>query len=226
MKVLVACEESQAVCMAFRAKGHEAFSCDVQECSGGFSEYHVCGDVLPLINGNCTFITMNGKKHTIYNTWDLLIAHPPCTYLSNAGSSSLRPYRDIDMYRYKKGLAAKEFFMKFLNADCLRIAVENPVPIGIYKLPKYSQIIQPYEFGHPFQKRTCLWLKGLPYLEPTDILPKNQREPTTIAKWYNCGGKDRQKNRSKTFHGIAKAMAEQWGKENLPLQLTIFDANK
>ena len=196
MKVLIACEESQAVCKAFREKGHEAYSCDIQDCSGGHPEWHIKGDVLPLLK----------------EKWDLIIAHPPCTFLSNAGARFLYPKGVLNEERLAKGMEAKEFFMTLYNADCPRIAVENPIPSKVYGLPEYTQTIQPWMFGHPVQKKTCLWLKGLPLLQPTDIVPEGQRQSTKVAgNWFNKGGKDRQKNRAKTFEGIAKAMAEQWG---------------
>lgn len=222
MKVLVACEESQRVCTAFRERGHEAFSCDMQECSGGHPEWHICGDVLPLLNGNVPFQTSDGKAHRIDGRWDLIIGHPPCTYLSNAGACRLYPHKgQLDQARYQKGLEAKKFFMAILSADCPRIAVENPVPSTVFGLPKCSQEIQPYQFGHPYTKKTRLWLKGLPPLFSTEIV-----EPVGP---YVCGnsdiwkkqaaagrvyGKEKSaKHRSKTFPGIAQAMAEQWGKE-------------
>ena len=214
MKILIACEESQRVCMAFREKGHEAYSCDIQECSGGHPEWHILGDVLPILNGNAKFITQDGKTHEISERWDMIIAHPPCTYLSNAGARHLYKGGVLQQERLKKGLEAKNFFMKFINADCNKIAVENPIPSTVFQLPKYSQIIQPYEYGHPFKKKTCLWLKNLPKLNPTNLIPLEQCESTKIAgNWYNKGGKDRQKNRAKTFEGIAAAMAEQWGQD-------------
>lgn len=194
MKILIACEESQAVCVAFRNKGHEAYSCDIELCSGGHPEWHIQGDVLPLLN----------------DKWDMMIAHPPCTYLSNAGARFLYPKGELNQERYKKGLEAKNLFMALYNADIPKIAIENPIPSKIYKLPRYSQFIQPYEYGHPYQKKTCLWLKGLPYLMPTNIITK--RVSTKVpGNWFNKGGKERQKNRSKTFPGIAEAMADQWG---------------
>ncbi len=196
MRVLVACEESQRVCIEFRRLGHEAYSCDIEPCSGGHPEWHLQQDVTQLLKMK----------------WDLIIAHPPCTYLSNAGARFLYPKGELNEERLQKGLKAKDFFMKLWNADCPRIAVENPVPSKVYGLPEYSQTIQPYEFGHPYSKKTCLWLKGLPKLQPTDVVPENKRESTKIAgNWFNKGGKERQKNRAKTFPGIAKAMAEQWG---------------
>lgn len=203
LNVLVACEESQRVCIAFRERGHNAFSCDIQECSGGHPEWHILGDALKVMQGG---------------QWDLIIAHPPCTYLSNAGARHLYKGGKLNIERYEQGMKAKEFFMAFYNADCDRICVENPIPSKVYGLPKYTQIIQPYMFGHPYTKRTCLWLKGLPKLKPT-----NEVEP--IATWCPSGSyshkhgeqhkgmftTDRAKNRSKTFEGIANAMAEQWG---------------
>lgn len=217
MNVIIACEESQRVCTAFRERGHNAFSADIQEPSGGHPEWHIMGDVLPILNGNCKFKTMDGTEHTINGKWDLIIAHPPCTYLSNAGARHLYKGGQLNIERYQKGLEAKEFFLNFYNADCDRICVENPIPSTVYELPKYTQIIQPYMFGHPFTKRTCLWLKGLPALEPTDnVVP--------IATWCPSGSyshnhgeqhkgmftTDRARNRSKTFEGIARAFAEQW----------------
>jgi hypothetical protein len=194
MKILVACEESQTVCKAFRAKGHEAYSCDILPCSGGHPEWHIQGDAIEE--------AYSGK-------YDMMIAHPPCTYLSNAGARFLYPKGILNNDRLKLGLEAKEFFMKLLNAPIEKIVVENPIPSKVYELPKYSQIIEPYFFGHPFKKKTCLWVKNLQLLESTDILEKPQS--TKIAgNWFNKGGKERQKNRSKTFQGIADAMASQW----------------
>lgn len=212
LKVLVACEESQRVCIEFRKLGHEAYSCDIEPCSGGHKEWHIQNDVLPILNGNCEFHTVDGTVHRIDGKWDVIIAHPPCTYLSNAGARFLYPKGILNEDRLNLGLQAKQFFMAIYNADCDRIAIENPIPSRIYELPPYTQTIQPYEYGHPFQKKTCLWLKNIPMLQPTDIIPKENRQSTKIAgNWFNKGGKDRQKNRAKTFPGIAKAMAEQWG---------------
>ena len=210
MNILIACEESQRVCIAFREKGHNAFSCDILSCSGGHPEWHICGDVLPLLNGNCVFTTMDGVKHRIYGKWDLLIAHPPCTYLSNAGARFLYPKGVLNEDRLKLGLVAKDFFMAFYNADCEKICIENPTPSRVYELPKYTQVIQPWMFGHPVQKRTCLWLKGLEPLKPTEVVEERQSSKVP-GNWFNKGGKERQKNRAKTFPGVAKAMAEQWG---------------
>lgn len=218
MRVLVACEESQAVCTAFRELGHEAYSCDILECSGGHPEWHIQGDVLPLINGDCTFTTMDGHTHTLDGEWDMLIAFPPCTYLTNASAVRMRVKGEIQPERYVKAMEAKEFFMKFHDARCRRIAIENPTPLKLVGLPPYTQAIQPYEYGHPYSKRTCLWLKNLPILMPTDIL--SWHEP-----YVNGGCKDAHGNyrrfqgrkerdpltRAKTFPGVAAAMASQWG---------------
>ena len=215
-KLLVCCEESQRVCTAFRERGWEAYSCDIEPCSGGHPEWHIQQDVLPLINGDCEFDTVDGTHHVIDGEWDLLICHPPCTYLSNAGARHLWKNHVLNQERYAQGLEAKEFFMQFINAKCEHIVVENPTPSKVYELPSYQQTIQPYEYGHPFKKTTRLWEKGVPQLLPTNIV--EQRESTKIAgNWYNKGGKERQKNRSKTFEGIAQAMAGQWGSyiENL-----------
>lgn len=212
-RLLVACEESQRVCTAFREVGWEAYSCDIIECSGGHPEWHIQQDVLPLLNGNCTFRTMDGAEHTIDGRWDMIIAHPPCTYLSNAGARFLYPKGVLNEERLRKGIDAAHFFMAFYYADCEKVVIENPIPSSIYMLPKCSQIIQPWMFGHPVQKKTCLWLRGLPALQPTDVV--EERQSSKIAgNWFNQGGKDRQRNRAKTFTGVAKAMAEQWGKDD------------
>lgn len=216
MKVLIACEESQAVCKAFRELGHEAYSCDIQECSGGHPEWHILGDALKSIEGG-QITTMDGQKHEV-GKWDLLIAHPPCTYLSKAGGNRLRINGEIQQPRFEKGVAAAKFFMKFINADCPRIVVENPIPLKIFELPQYSQIVQPFMFGDPWMKTTCLWIKGVSILMATDIVvptgkwvnSTDHRKNKVKDEWQTCG-KRSQKERSKTFPGIAKAMAEQWG---------------
>lgn len=219
MRILIACEESQTVTTELRRLGHEAYSCDIQECSGGHPEWHIMGDVLPLLDGSCAFKTMDGHYHTIDDRWDMLIAHPPCTFLSNCGAARLFPRKgELNQERYEKGLKAKDFFMRFYHADCEKICIENPIPTRIYNLPPYTQIVQPYEHGHPFSKKTCLWLKGLSKLQPTEIVTEN------IVSWVSGGSKDAKGNprkqsgtkfrdskiRSKTFPGIARAMAEQW----------------
>jgi site-specific DNA-cytosine methylase len=213
MKVLLACEESQAVCKEFRKLGHDAYSCDLYDCSGGHPEWHIKGDVLPLLDQD----------------WDLIIAFPPCTYLTNAGtrhfSRRINPEEKV-LAREKKREEAFNFFMAIANARCERIAIENPVGYVNSHWRKADQIIHPYYFGDPFSKRTCLWLKNLPPLEPTDMLPKP--EPDYICQGEKSKGKkigwcegikgikggqeERAKARSKTFKGIAEAMAKQWGK--------------
>ena len=219
MNVLVACEESQRVCVAFRDRGHNAFSCDIEPCSGWHPEWHIMQDVIPLLNGRCRFKTMDGIEHSIDGKWDLIIAHPPCTYLSNAGARWLYAGGKLNKERYEKGLAAKEFFMEFYNADCGRVAIENPIPSTIYSLPKYTQVIQPYEYGEPWSKKTCLWLKGLEPLQPTNIVMEHtpycssgSYSGTHDPKYKGASRKGGSaKSRSKTFPGIARAMAEQWG---------------
>lgn len=217
MKVLIACEESQEVCKAFRARGHEAYSCDVQEPSGGHPEWHILGDALEALNGG-KIVTMDGIEHNV-GKWDMLIAHPPCTYLSNAGARWLYAGGELNEERYRKGLDGKKFFMAMLNADCPRIAVENPIPSSIYDLPQYTQVIQPYQFGEPWSKKTCLWLKGLGPLHPTNIVEdykpycaSGSYSGTHDPKYKGASRKGGSaKSRSKTFPGIAKAMSEQWG---------------
>ena len=219
MRVLVACEESQAVTIEGRKLGHEVYSCDIAECSGGHPEWHIKQDVIPLLDGDCDFKTMDGTEHRIDGEWDMIIAHPPCTYLTNAGARWLYAGGKLNNARYKKGLVAKEFFMAFINAKCSKKAIENPIPSSIYGLPQYSQTIQPYEFGHPVTKKTCLWLIGVKNLQPTHIVHpiKGRRFQQKNGKWrYSCwemdckSGAGRARERSKTFPGIAKAMAEQW----------------
>ena len=230
MNILVACEESQAVCLEFRKKGHRAFSCDIIKCSGGKPEYHIICDVIPLLNGNCTFTTEDGRTHAIKGRWDMIIAFPPCTHLAVSGARHFEKKRKDGTQR-----EAIEFFSTFLNADCDRIAIENPIGIisgkyvrewypeiaDKYGLPiKQSQIIQPYEYGHRCKKTTCLWLKGLPLLIPTNIVEPDlvhyqckNGKTVTFSRHMVQGFKnsERAKQRSKTFPGIAKAMAEQWG---------------
>ena len=220
INILVACEESQRVCEAFRKRGGKAYSCDIIECSGGHPEWHIKQDVLPLLNGNCEFITMDGISHKIVGKWDLIIAHPPCTYMSKAGARFMYPVSgQINPDRLEKAMRAKEFFMKFYNADCNRICIENPTPLKVVGLPKESQVIQPYMFGDPYSKRTLLWLSGLPKLNPTNILedfvpylPSNTGA-FSRGKGGSRGVVHNAKDASKTFPGIAKAMAEQWGGE-------------
>ena len=228
LKVLVACEESQRVCTAFRELGHEAYSADIQEPSGGHPEWHILGDVLAILNPKdhlgdfeapdryISFKTMDGSYHEV-RQWDIIIAHPPCTYLSNAGARHLWKGHKLNEERYKLGLEGKKFFMNFINAECEHICVENPIPSKIYEMPPYSQTIQPYEYGHPFSKKTCLWLKGLPKLEPTNIVepigtycPSGSYSHKHDDKHRGLFTKDRARNRSKTFEGIAAAIAKQY----------------
>lgn len=209
LKVLIACEESQEVCRAFRELGHEAYSCDIIECSGGHPEWHIQCNVLDVIGNGDKRINLSNGDYVDVQEWDLIIAHPPCTYLSRAGCRWLFPKGKLNEERHKKGLQAKEFFMKFYNLDCDYIAIENPHPHKIFNMPKESQIIQPWQFGHKVTKRTFLWLKGLPELKTTDIvepeyyIDKKGIKHSSLTGWS-------QKKKSKTFPGIAKAMAEQW----------------
>ena len=186
MKVLIACEESQAVTIEFRKLGHEAYSCDILPCSGGHPEWHIQGDVIPQLN----------------KEWDMIIAFPPCTHLAVSGARWF-PEKRKDGRQEK----AIDFFMKFMIHDCKKIAVENPIGIMSTLCRKPDQIIQPWQFGHGETKATCLWLRGLPKLKPTNIVTGRENRI-----WKMAPSKDRAKLRSKTFPGIAKAMAEQWGK--------------
>lgn len=215
MKILVACEESQAVTIELRKLGHEAYSCDIIECSGGHKEWHIQGDVLPLLNGCCVFTTCDGELHSVAAKWDMIIAFPPCTHLCVSGARHFAA--KIADGRQQQGI---DFFMMFANADCEKIAIENPVGIMSTNYQKPTQIIQPYFFGDPYKKTTCLWLKGLTPLEPTNIVEVcdlrqykcKDGKVATFSDWINKGGKSRQSNRSKTFPGIAKAIANQWTK--------------
>ena len=221
MKVLVACEESQAVCSAFRERGHEAYSADIQECSGGHPEWHIMGDCLPLIDGDCEFDTMDGQHHMCFGKWDLLIAHPPCTYLTVTGNRwfNIERYGEKAIQRISDREDAKKFFMKFVNADCDKIVIENPVGIMSTEYRKPDQIIQPYMFGDAFEKKTCLWLKNVACLKKTNEVTPPERlkfdsgksMPAWYAEAWHLSKEERSKIRSKTFPGIAQAMAEQWG---------------
>ena len=201
MKVLVACEYSGIVRDAFAKKGHDAWSCDILPTEKAGK--HIQDDVL----------------NHLYKDWDLIIAHPPCTYLSNAGACRFYTRKgQLNMERYKKGLEAKKFFMCFYNMDC-KIAIENPVSSKIFELPKHTQEIQPYEFGHPYTKKTRLWLKGVPKLKPTNIIDKTEVKTfieSGTSRYKNTNkNKNRyvargSKDRSKFWTGIAEAMAEQW----------------
>lgn len=200
-RILIACEESQEVTKSFRQLGHEAFSCDLQDCSGGHPEWHFKGDVIEQLD----------------KEWDLIIGFPPCTYLTNGGAVRMFPKSGrIDLDRFNKAMDAKSFFMAIYKNKCSHIAIENPMPMSVVKLPQYAQLIHPYMFGHPFSKKTCLWLKNLPKLMPTKMMRSYQ-------PYINGGGGRLHKHnykdktfangsliRSKTFPGIASAMAEQW----------------
>ena len=221
--LLVACEESQRVCVAFRQHGWEAYSCDIIDCSGGHPEYHIKQDVLPLLNGNCDFETCDGVKHHI-DRCNMLIAHPPCTELCSAGQHWFsRGIKDPKMRE-----DAVDFFMRFINADCEHIAVENPIGIMSTRYRKPDCVVQPWQFGHPETKATCLWLKNLPSLVPTNIIkkPEGGWENQQISNGKYTGFKNYDENgkilawndprtkviRSRTYIGIAEAMAEQWTK--------------
>lgn len=198
MRVLVACEESQEVCKAFRALGHEAYSCDIEPCSGGHPEWHIQCDALELLKMQ----------------WDMILAFPPCTHLAVSGARYFAEKRADGRQQ-----RAIDFFLRFANADCLRIAIENPVGIMSTQWRKPDQIIQPWQYGHGETKATCLWLKELPHLEPTNIMESHV--PYVSSGSYSkihdpkYKGASRKggaaKIRSKTFPGIARAMAEQWG---------------
>ena len=228
MNILVACEESQRVTIELRKRGHNAFSCDILPPSGGHPEWHILGDVIPLINGNCQFLTIGGVQTTIEGKWDMIIAFPPCTHLAVSGARHFEKKRANGKQR--DGI---QFFCNFLKANCDKIVIENPVDIigggeyikqhfpdlsADYGLPiKPTQIIQPYEYGEPAKKTTCLWIKGLNPLIPTSIVePKlvkykcQNGKTATFSEDYCVGVGDRAKRRSKTYIGIAKAMAEQW----------------
>ena len=208
MRILVACEESQAVCIAFRNMGHEAYSCDIQECSGDHQEWHIIGDAL---------------KEAYSGKYDMMIAFPPCTYLSNAGARHLYPKGKLNHDRYKKGLEGRAFFMSLYNAPIKHICLENPTPSKIYNLPECNQIIQPYMFGHPYTKRTLLWLKNLPLLMPTKII--SETKPYIVTKSVNTQKEYNHtdaKQRSKTFSGVATAMAQQWSNPKYDIQLKLF----
>lgn len=233
MNICIACEESQRVCKAFRERGHEAYSCDIEEPSGGHPEWHIKNTVKAIMNPQyyydwnmehsygIHFVTMDGKEHDL-KSWDMIVAFPPCTYLTNAAVSrhtlKVCALQDINN-RTLRRIESMSFFMEIAMANCKKIAIENPVGVMNTAYRKPDQIIEPYQFGEPYKKRTCLWLKDLPPLKPTKIV-----EP--IGSWV-CGnaeqwkreavngdvvGKEKDpKHRSKTFEGIAQAMAEQWG---------------
>ena len=238
MNVLVACEESQAVTKELRRLGHRAFSCDLQECSGGHPEWHIQDDVLRIINGykgkgygSPWFTTNDGKNHDTPEKWDLIIAHPPCTDLAVSGARYFARKREDG--RQQRSIV---FFLEFTVVDCERVAIENPISImsTIYRKP--DQIIQPWQFGHPVSKKTCLWLKGLPPLEPTNIVEPGETDSHGFTngsalqmardengKILSWNDPRTAKERSKTFPGIAQAMAEQWAGEAKTQEEMIID---
>lgn len=203
MRVLVACEESQEVCKAFRERGHEAYSCDLAPCSGGCPEWHVQGNAARLLD----------------EEWDLLIAHPPCTYMSKAGARWMYPTAGkVSHERLLKAYEGRALFELFWRYEgCDKVVVENPRPLRVVGLPRPTQVVQPYQFGHPYSKATCLWLRGLPPLEPTEVIEKHTPwMPSNTGAFSRGGGGSRgiahdAVTASKTFPGIARAMAEQWG---------------
>lgn len=234
MRVLVGCEESQAVCIEFRKLGHEAYSCDLQECSGGHPEWHIQQDILEVIKGG-TFKLQNGDYVTILE-WEMLIGFPDCTYLTVTANKWLKdqPTRKsgalVGAARRLARQEAIDFFIKLATCKIHKVAIENPVGCMSTEYRKPDQIIQPFQFGHPEQKKTCLWLRNLPILKPTNIVDPAPYHITesgkTMPRWYayadkSKGQKERAKIRSKTFLGIARAMADQW---SVPFQqrATLF----
>ena len=207
MNILIACEESQKICCAYREMGDNAFSCDLEPCSGGHPEWHIQDDALKYINGNCSFKTCDNKEHKIDGEWDILIAHPPCTYLTVSGNRwfNVEKYGEKALKRIEERAKAYDFFMEFINASCPRICVENPVGYMNSHYRKPDQIIQPWQFGHGETKATCLWLKNLPLLKPTNIVEGREQRV-----WRMGPSADRAKLRSKTYEGIASAIASQW----------------
>lgn len=225
MKVLIACEESQRVCTEMRKLGYEAYSCDLLPAGGGCPQWHIQGDCLKLINGKTSFKTQDGVEHFIDNIWDLIIAHPPCTYLCVTGNKwfNVEKYGDKAIQRQKDRELAVDFFIQIVNADCERIAIENPVGIMSTLYRKPDQIVQPWMFGDRARKKTCLWLKNLPLLQPTNIVDEGEIGNFGLSKSASAyfardeNGKILRYNdpltakiRSRTFPGFAKAMAEQW----------------
>lgn len=240
MKVLIACEESQAVCKAFRERGHETYSCDIIECSGGHPEWHIKEDVLNVLNPRehemlgwdyswfgIEFNTCDGALHQIDGKWDMIIAHPPCTYLTVTGNRwfNVDRYGEKAIKRMKDRQNAADFFMKIWSADCENVALENPVGYMSTYFRKPDQIIHPYYFAESEddenceRKATCLWMRGVKPLkyeikyQPRVIRYKNGKG--TDSPWHmktmGLPPDERAKLRSKTFPGVAKAMAEQWG---------------
>jgi hypothetical protein len=224
MKVLVACEESQEVCKAFREKGHEAYSCDIVPCRfTDHPEWHIVCDVFEVIDGYTNFYTQDGEIHdeVASGVWDLIIAHPPCTFLTCTGNRWFKDeYGAEAILRKGNRELAVEFFMRFTKVDCRMMAIENPIGCMSTRYRKPDQIIQPYQFGDPARKATCLWLKNLPPLKPTDVVEPDvyyyqaaNGKIKSDSKWRMVGINkwNRSEVRSRTFPGVAKAMADQWG---------------
>lgn len=200
LNVLIACEESQAECNAFRALGHNAFSCDIQPCRPkGRKDWHIQGDVTPYLSGKATFRTMDGKRHKL-EKWDLIIAHPPCTYLCKVSSVHMMKNGILQQDRYEKMLLAKAFFNLCLNAQAPFVAVENPLPMARAGLPKPDCFLHPSWFGVKYTKKTLFWLKNLPPIMPEKEYPN--------PKQYVHSS--RGKYRSRTFPEVADAIARQW----------------
>ena len=231
MNILIACEESQTVCLAFRKLGFNAYSCDLVECSGGYPRWHIQGDALEVIRNNGG-ITQDGRR-VMVDKWDLMIAHPPCTYLTSSGAKwfyhpddkglpieDRRPHPKFP-HRKQDQDAGAEFFMALYNSDIPYISVENPVGVMSTRFRKPDQIVQPFMFGNAARKTTCLWLKGLPPLEPTDLVSDGEtltfKSGKRMQKWISDAltktktAEERRRLRSKTFEGMAQAMASQWG---------------
>lgn len=200
LNVLIACEESQAECKAFRDIGHRAFSCDIQKCRPtGNPAWHICGDVTSLLDGRTHFQTQDGKLHQVEH-WHLIIAHPPCTYLCKVSSVYMRPHGIINPVRYEKMKSARDFFFRCLNARADFVAVENPLPMALAQLPKPSCFIQPSWFCVKYTKKTLYWLRNLPPIMPTIVHPRPRQ-------FVHCS---RGKYRSRTFPEVAQAIATQW----------------
>lgn len=218
--ILIACEESQRVCAAFRERGFNAFSCDLYECSGGHPEWHIRGDALAVINAPVYFTTQDGKTHHV-REWGLILAHPPCTYLTNTGNRwfDVSRYGNSAIERFKLRAEAAQFFMQFVNCNAKRVAIENPIGYMSTYYRKPTQIIHPYMFGDPERKATCLWIRGLPNIVPTDVVKPNvicyKNGSGTDSPWHMETMKmppaERSRARSMTFPGMAKAIAQQWG---------------
>ena len=199
-QVLIACESSQVLCSAFRKLGHEAYSCDIVPCYGEHPGWHIQADAREVVLGRSVFTLQNGDRVSVPGFWSLIIAHPPCTMLTHAGAVQFAN----GSHTMEDVLQAANFFLTMLAAPCPMVAVENPAPLKVAQLPPYDQIVNPYDFGHKFSKRWCLWLRGLP-----PLLPTHARVLNHVSYLDHCSNRPRR--RSHTFSGVADAMAEQWG---------------